>query len=840
MPCRPAFGIPTIKPLALAALVALAASGLGAAACRPPHSAEAQGLRRLTLIEGSGGGEYAPGATVHIEADRMPDSKTFGGWAGLEATAEVNPKSDRVAFTMPDRDLTLTAQWKPASLWAWEPVPGMETVAMAHRPWPVPPDTVGRPAILVLLHDAGQDLRYWQTSAEARLFARAAAARGMGLLAIQSSDPGGRWNLAGTDLAANPDLGRLLNALHSAPFVGPLVFLGIGEGAAFADLAADAFLPLSSVQSAGAILVGGVGREGVMPGGPRMWVLAAREQALVKQEAERRWSELLVGGQTTDFLALAQWPMFPRSFWRLGGMTSGDSVRLHRALSDAGVLDGQGWVIRDPAGLDLSLLPEDLRSAAPDLLELLSLGWGSGAFGSLGTARMLRFAEALAPVVEGLPTPTPTRRAYAGRVEVSGGAAGKGDFGGTPPWYTDREIVPFWAVPDPPGLVFDHWVDPEGRPAEVRDPRARHSSLMVDGQHHLVARFALAPEWRPASRRMDGRDLFFHAPPHPVGLVFFFHGAGGGSQGWVQPANAERWLALRDAVARGYAVAVTESGDRQAAQWSGVEPPEANPDIQHVKAFHAQLVAEGAIAEGLPVFGIGMSNGGGFVSRVADALAWQGAVVYDAACRARIGATTQVPIAWHLSENDRRVSNQDALACHEALRRRGIATEFRQLPPQPLHPLRLQRGPGIGPAEARRVVEALGSAGLLDRMDLQIRAPSTSDWRAALRDQAGLPLAQVAEQLDVCWTEHQFYADYNHLALDFFDRARGATGEPTARAVVTLTPGSTPGGPTAAPPTSSPGASATIAVAATPTPTGAPPHTDARRLSLPWLASSSP
>lgn len=818
MPSRVAFAISSTRFPALAALAALAAVGICATACRPAAPAEAQSLRRLTLVEGSGGGAYAPGATVHIEADRMPDSKVFGGWEGWDGMPDGLAGSDRLAFTMPDRDLTLTARWKPAPLWAWEPVPGMETVAMVHQPRPLPPETFGLRPIIVLLHDAGQDLRYWQTSAEARLFVRAAAAGYDGLLAVQSNDPSGHWNLAGSDPATNPDLARLLNALHSAQFVGPLVFLGIGEGAAFADLAADAFLPLSSVQSAGAILVGSAGRDGGMPNGRRLWVLAARTSEEIKAEVARRRAAITdpIVAQMS-FAETTPWPLFPRSFWRLGGMTAADSTRLYRALIDAGVLDADGWVTRDPASLEASLLPEDLRPAAPDILERLALAWGSLAFGSPATDRMLNFVSSIAGVWWSFPVHEPTRQPYAGHIAVRGGAAGKGDFGGSDQWYTDRDIVHLWAQPDPPGLVFDHW---EGDVGSLQDPRARHSTLTVHSAGiALDAHFALAPEWRPASRQVDGRDLFFHAPPHPVGLVFFFHGAGGGSQGWVQPANAERWLALRDAVARGYAVAVTESEDRQAAQWSGVEPPEANPDIQHLKAFHAQLVAEGAIAEGLPVFGIGMSNGGGFVSRVADALGWQGAVVYDAACRARIGATTQVPIAWHLSENDRRVSNQDALACHEALRRRGIPTEFRQLPPQPLHPLRLQRGPGVGPAEARRVVQALGTAGLLDRLDYQVQPPSTSDWRAALRDQAGLPLAQVAEQLDVCWTEHQFYADHNHLALDFFDRMRGAAGEPTARAVVTLTPGPTPGGPTAAPPTASPGPSATIPLATTPTPT---------------------
>ncbi len=766
-------------------------------ACRPRPAAQAQATYRVTVVEGSGGGDFAPGETVRIEPFRMPDTQVFGGWEGLTAELGDAPVA-HATFVMPDRALALKAIWQAAPLWAWQPVPGFEAAAMAHAPR-LPPGQQGDPAILVLLHDAGRDQRYWQQSTEARLFARAAAARGMGLIAVASTDPEGHWDLERGTIADNPDLGRLLGALHAAGFVGPLVFVGVGEGAAFADLAARAFLPLSSVQGSAAVLVGGAGHAEPDQDLPRMWVLADKDAAEVKDEAARRHAALLRAGLPTALVALPPWPIFPRRFWRVEGLTAGDSIQLHTWLTDNGVIDARGTVLLDPAGPPLDRLPEDFRAAAPNIVEQLNAGWGGHGFNSHAAEAVLDFAERFGRVASSVPTPTPTRRAYLGGVRVSGGAAGKGDFGKSDRWYADLDRVHLWAEPDPPGLVFDHW---SGDVATLDDPRARHSVFTVRSTFtELAANFAPAPTWRPVMRSMDGRDLYFHTPPDPVGIVFFFHGAGGASRGWVEPGNAENWQALRDAVARGYAVAVTESGDRQARQWSTVDPPEANPDIQHVRAFHASLVAEGVLAADLPIFGIGMSNGGGFVSRVADALGWQGAVVYDAGCRARLAATTRVPIAWHLSHNDRRVSNQDAFACYDLLRRRDIPTELRILAPQPVHPMRLRRGPAVGPAEAEQVQQALATAGLLDRVDYLIQPPSTSAWRAALAGIPGVPAGQIADQLDVCWTEHQLFADFDHWALDFFDRQRGVASTPTPRAVVTLTPESSSEPPTTSTPT---------------------------------------
>ena len=211
-------------------------------------------------------------------------------------------------------------------------------------------------------------------------------------------------------------------------------------------------------------------------------------------------------------------------------------------------------MLGDPATLDVSLLPEALRPQAPDLVEQLNAGWSGHGFNSHAAERMLDFAWGHGSVAESVPTPEPTRRAYAGHVTVSGGAAGKGDFDGSDAWYTDRDRVHLWAEPDPPGLIFDHW---RSENPSLADPRSRHTVFQVLSPSTTIsANFAPAPDWRPAQRLVDGRDVYFHAPPDPVGLVFYFHGAGGSSRGWVTPTNAENWQALRDAVARGYAVAV--------------------------------------------------------------------------------------------------------------------------------------------------------------------------------------------------------------------------------------------------------------------------------------------
>lgn len=779
---------------AVAWLALFAAGRLPALADAP-----AQGPVRLTVVGGNGGGLYQPGASVRIEPQRMPDMRVFDRWVSpADAVTWGGADIAHLSFTMPDRDMTVTATWQAAPLWSLEPI----AVAGGTIYRQAPSHFHAQPGgVLVLLHDAGSGADFWRQSTEARLFERAAVAHGQGLLVLESSDRGrGRWDTTSTGFDANPDLRRLLDAIRAAGFSGlPLVLVGLGQGGDFAALAAHSMAPMSSVHPVATVLIGAAGDSVPMVNAfPTLFLLAERDASSLNDRIRARHAALAAAGVKTELLTLPPWPMFPLRFWRIGGYTMQDSRDVYKALLNAGILDANAWVTTDPSGLREPGLPEDLQRSWPFVVEQLTVGWAGHGFSSHATEAILQFAFGNWGLPVPLPTPTPTRRAYAASVTVTRGSVGRSEFSGEAGGlFADRDLVHIWADPDPAAQVFDHWAGDAGT---LADARARHTMFMVEQpSYHLTAVFRAAPAWQPAQRQLDGRQVFFHAPPNPVGLIFFFHGAGGSSAGWTAPRNVENTQMLRDAAARGYAIAITESGDRQARQWSGVEPPAANDDMQHVARFQAQLVAEGAIPAGLPVFGVGMSNGGGFVSRVADALGWQGAAVYAAACRPALAETTRVPLAWRLAEQDRRISNQDAHACHMRLKARGIDTDLRVHAPSPVYPERFVRGPGVTRAESRAIYAALKTARLLDRLDFQVLPPSDSDWPLAIEGLPNAASAVIGEQLGVCWAEHQFFSDFDHLTLDFFDRQRGGVATATPEPTATGTPATTSPTPTGTP-----------------------------------------
>lgn len=767
-----------------------------------PHpAARPRQVARLQVVNGAGSGQFQAGEPVYVEPYRLPDMRVFDQWAGRLPPAVRWPATTRahMTFTMPASDVVITGTLRPAALWALrERTTANGARIFHHPPAPFYGSTGGA---IVLLHDAGQGADVWRQSMESRLFQRAAVARGHGILVLESSDRAtGRWDTTRPDSNTNPDLRRLLDAIGTAGLGGPpLVLLGVGQGGEFAALAARSFLPLSSVHVVGTVLVGSAGLE------PRadapvatMFVLAERDDPGVNDRAAIRAAALRAQGTAVELLRLPPWPMTPTRMWRIDGLSLDDAVEVYKVLLRRRILDPVGRVMRDPAGLADPGLPAELARSWPHVQEQLVAGWAGHGFSSLGAEDVLRFAENRWGLPVPQPTPTATRRAYAAQISITDGSKGKGEQSGSTAWYGDQDLVHIWANPDPDGRVFDRWT---GTIRYLADPLARHTTLRVldVGCCAITATYRAAPAWQPEAREIEGRQVYLHVPPDPVGLVFFFHGAGGSAAGWIGAQNGERWLLLRDAAARGYAVAVTESGDRQGRQWSPLDPPADNPDIQHLARLQAALLSSGQLPAGRPTFGVGMSNGGGFVSRAADALGWQGAAVYAAACHARNAETTTVPLVWLLAENDRRVSNQDAYGCHQRLAERGIHTALHVNPPSPVYPERFWRLPGVDAAGSRAAYDALRSARLLDRLDFQHLPPleTKAAWEAAITAAGTLPLNLAAEQLDLTYAEHQFFSDLNHRTLDFFDGLRGVGPWPTSTPRTTATAG-TPGTPATA------------------------------------------
>jgi uncharacterized protein (DUF2141 family) len=66
----------------------------------------------VTVINGSGSGDYEAGATVSITAEAAPTGKTFDRWTSADGVSFANENSAVTTFVMPAKAVTVTATYK--------------------------------------------------------------------------------------------------------------------------------------------------------------------------------------------------------------------------------------------------------------------------------------------------------------------------------------------------------------------------------------------------------------------------------------------------------------------------------------------------------------------------------------------------------------------------------------------------------------------------------------------------------------------------------------------------------------------------------------------------------
>ena len=68
-----------------------------------------------TVVSGTGSGSYAAGASVTIKANPAPSGKVFDKWVSSDGVSFANANSSTTTFTMPAKNVTVTATYKTAS-----------------------------------------------------------------------------------------------------------------------------------------------------------------------------------------------------------------------------------------------------------------------------------------------------------------------------------------------------------------------------------------------------------------------------------------------------------------------------------------------------------------------------------------------------------------------------------------------------------------------------------------------------------------------------------------------------------------------------------------------------
>jgi hypothetical protein len=78
----------------------------------------------LTVVGGTGGGNFASGVTVTVTAGTAPAGQVFDKWTSSPAVTFANANSASTTFTMPAGAVTVTATYKAAPTGDDEGSPG--------------------------------------------------------------------------------------------------------------------------------------------------------------------------------------------------------------------------------------------------------------------------------------------------------------------------------------------------------------------------------------------------------------------------------------------------------------------------------------------------------------------------------------------------------------------------------------------------------------------------------------------------------------------------------------------------------------------------------------------
>jgi dienelactone hydrolase len=283
---------------------------------------------------------------------------------------------------------------------------------------------------------------------------------------------------------------------------------------------------------------------------------------------------------------------------------------------------------------------------------------------------------------------------------------------------------------------------------------------------------------------INGRPTLRYLPPHPKGIVYFFHGSGG-SEAFARRIHSQRVIAAL--IAAGYGYLAAPSLDREVKRWDLTSlDPAANADVAYMLAVHKALIAKGEITAATPVFTTGMSNGGGFANLFAAAARAQGLPVkavadymgpFPAAMR---GADPKAlaPTLLVLSHNDGLVSAEQTGAIAARLRAAGARIEAHVNEEHRTCAATFTLVPGLDAAQREELAaKVLPAAGLADPAGrrLAYRDKPVID-RAAMADllsrlPQGPQARAISDELLIAWAGHQMRSDYAARQVAFFDQA---------------------------------------------------------------------
>ncbi|MES2621656.1 MAG: T9SS type A sorting domain-containing protein [Bacteroidota bacterium] len=356
--------------------------------------------------------------------------------------------------------------------------------------------------------------------------------------------------------------------------------------------------------------------------------------------------------------------------------------------------------------------------------------------------------------------------------------------------YNAGDTVHVWCSAIPTNQVFDKWT---GDISFLDSKDEWHTILVMPSQSISVsASFRTIGAYSINHESIMGRDtlkqVYSYFPPNFKGVIFCFHGTGGNATNWTTLFDYKQFL--NDAVADTFGFIITEAEEittqtdynaNAKLQWNYLPYDSTNVDFANIKILIDTFAQRGILNSATKFCAVGMSNGGAFASTIATFYNWKAAVSYCAQASPLLASLTTVPIQWCMAKYDNHPEvgpqgNANALANHNTLLSRGICSKYFSNDHSPVYPERFMRSGTITQTKANNLFAEFQSHSLLDGNNYLLYASDSIGARilaAPLTFPVFLSLTQtekifVATQVDVMYSAHQFYSDYNKKTLRFF------------------------------------------------------------------------
>lgn len=358
--------------------------------------------------------------------------------------------------------------------------------------------------------------------------------------------------------------------------------------------------------------------------------------------------------------------------------------------------------------------------------------------------------------------------------------------------YKIGDTVHIWANALAANAVFDTWT---GYSALLRNAGEWHNEFVMPAQNLTLTgntksftSVALKNEQIKGAQIL--KNVYYNFPQNHKGTVFLLHGTNGSAANITQ--DPEWIVMINDLAANGYAVVITEAEEvslKQDTNKDGVlrwaafpQDSVSNVDYANIKALRDTFYARGYTQRSLPLFSIGMSNGGAFSNALSDLFKFKTGVSYCAQGYTLLCRTSVTPLQFCMAAHDNNsevglAGDATALSNSQLLTSRGVCSKYFANDRSPVYPERFARVPGVTVATSTALYNELKANHWID--DHHFMTAVSDTITADVKVHAGnypvyksLSLYQqyyVGNQVDAVYAAHQFYSDLDKTTIYFLD-----------------------------------------------------------------------